>query len=337
MVSPRWCAMLVGAGLAVRLLVSAPGAAETPRPAGDEDVFDFGTVERGTPVEHVFHLLNRGSAPVRVDHVKSSCGCTVAVVSDRDIPAGGEGRIAVTLDTTRLAGRTTKTVSVYTNDPDLAVRPLSLTGQVTADLIVAPSPLYLGHVRRGDSASHEVTITPGRQGATYTVERVEHTNSAVRARVEPRPDGPGQRVVVELDPAMPLGRFSETLTLHTTSPREPTIALAVLGSVEGDLVVLPPQVTFGVTHGGAAERDLFLRNRGARPVAVTRVVVPDDVATCTVHALQEGLEYRLTVRLRDDLRPGRVEGAVEIYTDHPDEGHLVVPLYAIVRDGRRRG
>jgi hypothetical protein len=328
----------MGAGLAALLMAARTGTAETqPRLAVEEDVFDFGTVERGAPVDHTFRLPNRGTAELRVDHVKSSCGCTVAVVSEREIPPGGEGRVVVTLDTARLAGRTTKTVSVYTNDPDAPVVALSLTGQVTADLVVTPSPLYLGHVRRGDAPRREVTIAPGRNGATYTVERVEHTNPAIRARLERRPDGPGQRLLVEIDPQMSLGRFNETLKLFTTSPREPVITLSVLGSVEGDLVVLPPQVTFGVTRGGAApERDLYIRNRGARPVLVTRVVVPEEVETYTLRVLQDGLEYRLTLRLRAALPPGRVEGAVEIFTDHPDEGHLVVPLYAIVRD-RRRG
>ena len=328
----------MGAGLAALLATSGAAAETQPHLALEDAVFDFGTVERGVPVDHTFRLPNRGGAELRVEHVKSSCGCTVAVVSERDIPPGAEGRIAVTLDTARLAGRTTKPVSVYTNDPDAPVVSLSLTGQVTADLVVTPSPLYLGHVRRGDAARHEVMITPGRPGAAYTVERVEHTNPAIRARLERRDDGPGQRLLVELDPGLPLGRFNETLTLHPTSPREPAIALSVLGSVEGDLIVLPPQVTFGVTRGGAApERDLYIRNRGARPVAVTRVVVPDEVALYSLRALQEGLEYRLTLRLRGDLPPGKVEAAVEIFTDHPEEGHLLVPLYAIVRDGRRRG
>jgi len=331
--------MTVGAGLVVLLVATAGGVDDLqPRLALEQGIFDFGTVERGVPVDHTFHLPNRGSAELRVDHVKSSCGCTVAVVSEREIPPGGEARVSVTLDTARLGGRTTKTVSVYTNDPDSPVVPLTLTGQVAADLIVTPSPLYFGHVRRGDGSHHEVTVTPGRPGAHYAVERVEDTSRPIHARVEPRSDGPGQRVVVELDPEMPLGRFNETLTLHTTSPREPVMTLAVLGSVEGDLIVLPPQVAFGVTRGGAApERDLYIRNRGARPVVVTRVVVPEDVATYTLRPVQDGLEYRLTLRLRGGLPPGKVEAAVEIFTDHPDEGHLVVPLYAIVRDGSRRG
>jgi hypothetical protein len=315
------------------------GAVEyRPRLVLEESVFDFGTVERGARVDHTFRLPNRGNADLHVDHVKSSCGCTVAVLSERVVPPGGEARIAVSLDTAGLAGRTTKTVSVYTNDADLPVVGLSLAGQVASDLVMTPRPLYLGRVRRGDLVRREVLITPGREGAAYAVQRAENTNPAVHARLEPRPDGPGQRLVVELARDMPLGRFNETLSLHTTSPREPVMTLAVFGSVEGDVVVLPPQVTFGVTRGGGTpERDLYVRNRGVRPVTVTRVVVPEKLATYSLAAVQEGVEYRVTVRLREDLPPGKVEGAVEIFTDHPDEGHLVVPLYAIVRDGRRRG
>jgi len=314
------------------LLAAGAGADVGPRLAIDQPVFDFGTVERGTRVDHTFGLVNRGDAELRIEHVKSSCGCTVAVLSDRVVPPGGEARVAVDLDTGRLAGRTTKTITVYTNDPAAAVVGLSLAGQVTADLVVTPTPLYLGRIHRGEPVRREVLVTPGREGAAFTVERVEPTHPAVRARLEPRTDGPGQRVVVELDRDVPLGRFNETLTLRTTSPHEPVLRIPVLGSVEGDVVVLPPQVTFGVMHGAAgAERELWIRNRGARPVSVTKVVVPEKYATYELIPVHEGEEYRLVIHLRDGLAPGKIESSVEIFTDHPDEKHLVIPLYAIIK------
>ena len=327
--------MIVALALSVLLLASAPAAAAAPRLAPEETVFDFGTVERGAMVEHTFRLPNRGDGLLLVDHVKGSCGCTVAVVSAHDVAPGGEARITVTLDTARMAGRTSKVVDVYTNDPAQPVTALAMTGQVEADLIVAPSPLYLGRVRSGEPVRREVLIAPGRAGTAYTVTAVEHASPVLDARLEPRADGPGQRLVVALARHVPLGRLSEQLTLRTTSPREPVMTLTVFGSVEGDVMVLPPQVTFGVTRGDAApEREVFIRNRGARPVVVTRVAVPAKLVTYELTPVREGVEYRLTLRLRDGLEPGKVEAAVDIFTDHPDEGHLVVPLYAIVR---RRG
>jgi len=170
------------------------------------------------------------------------------------------------------------------------------------------------------------------------VTAVEHTNPALHTSLERLPDGAGQRVVVTLEPHIPLGRFNDQLVLRTTSPRQPAITVSVFASVEGDVVVLPPQVTFGLARTGvAAERDLYIRNRGLRPLAVTGVSVPQRVVTYRLDTLEDGQEYRLTLRLRDGLPPGKVEGTVEIFTDHPDEGRLVVPLYAIVRDGGRRG
>ena len=131
---------------------------------------------------------------------------------------------------------------------------------MTADLVMAPSPLYLGRLRRGEPARREVVIAPGRPGATFAVTRVEHGNPALTTTLEPRPDGPGQRLVVELARDVPIGRFNEQVTLSTTSARQPVLVLPVFGSVEGDVVVLPPQVTFGVARGGrSAERDLVIR------------------------------------------------------------------------------
>jgi hypothetical protein len=323
------------AGVLALLLVARIAAAADPEPS---NVFDFGTVERGALVEHAFTLPNRGQNEVRIEHVKSTCGCTVGVASARDIPPGGVGRVLVTLDTARLAGRTTKVVSVYTNDPGAPVVPLTLTGQVMVDLVLAPDRLYLGRVRRGERVRREVVIAPGRPGTHFALVGVERATSTLRATLAP-PDGSvEQRLIVELDADLPLGRFNDHLVLRTTSPRDPLLTLPVFGSIEGDVLVLPPHVTFGVTRrDAAAERELFIRNRGPRPFSVTRVAVPSELVTYELTAVEAGVEYRVTLRLRDQLPPGKVEGEVEIFTDHPDERRLVVPLYAIVRGGRRRG
>ena len=218
-------------------LAQADPRLELPQP-----VFAFGTVERGAHVEHTFTLRNTGAAELRIEHVKSSCGCTVAVASAREIPPGGEGRVFVTLDTARMAGVRSKTVTVYTNDPAAAAVGLTLTGEVVADLVVTPDPVYLGRLRRGESGRREVLVTPGRAGGAYAVTAVQHDNPALQVRLEPRPDGPGQRLVVELDRDVPAGRFSEQLRLRTTSPREPVITLTVFGTVEGDVVALPARI-----------------------------------------------------------------------------------------------
>jgi hypothetical protein len=321
------------------LLVSLAGAAAAgagPRLVIAEPLFEFGAVERGIDVVHAFRLRNEGDATLHVHHVKGSCGCTVAAVSPRDLPPGAEGWITLRLDTARLAGRTTKAVTVYTDDPQLPIARLTLSGEVRADVVVMPHPLYLGRVRRGEAVRREVEIMSGRPAGTHVATRVEADHPALRLELAPA-DPAGQRLAVALDPEVPLGRFDAHVTIHTTSPREPRIDLPVFGSIEGDVLVLPPEVTFSVAgRGPPPERELYIRNRSARPFAVTRVAAPTDMITYALTEVERGREYLLRVRLRNDLRPGRVEGKLEIFTDLP-EHRVVVPVYAIVRGTGRRG
>jgi hypothetical protein len=217
------------------LLLSAARVASgdpAPRAVVDAPVHDFGAVEQGAAVEHVFRVRNAGTAPLRVDHVKGTCACTVGVATGEAIAPGDEAWVTVRLETDRLAGHTTKTATVYTNDPAAPTVPVTLTGEVLADVVLRPTPLYFGHVPRGTAVRREIAVVPGRPGGTASVVSVEPTSPRLRAWLEPAADGSGQRVVVEVVAAAATGRFSDELLLRTTSDRQPTVSAKVLGTVD---------------------------------------------------------------------------------------------------------
>ena len=220
--------------IGVILLAAAHAAAGDPAPrvVVDAPVHDFGAVEQGAAVEHVFRVRNAGTAPLLVDHVKGTCACTVGVATGEPIAPGDEAWVTVRLETDRLAGRTTKTATVYTNDPATPTVPVTLTGDVLADVVLRPTPLYFGHVRHGATVRREIAVVPGRPGGTASVVSVEPGSQRFRAWVEPAADGNGQRVVVELDAAAASGRFSDELVLRTNSERQPTVVARVLGTVD---------------------------------------------------------------------------------------------------------
>jgi hypothetical protein len=215
--------------LAVAIVASTAGATVVV----DQPVHDFGSVERGTPVEHVFRLRNTGTAPMRVDHVKGTCACTVGVATGEPIAPGDEAWVTVRLETDRLAGKTTKIATVYTNDPDTPTIPVTLRGAVLADLLVNPTAVYLGHVRQGAVVRKEIAVTTGRPGGTDSVLGVASAPPHVKAWVEAGADGIGQRVVVELTADGPVGRFADDLVLKTSSAGQPTLTVKVLGTIEG--------------------------------------------------------------------------------------------------------
>ncbi|HET8753374.1 MAG TPA: DUF1573 domain-containing protein, partial [Salinimicrobium sp.] len=61
----------------------------------DETEYDFGTIDRGTNVEHVFTFTNTGDVPLVITDANSTCGCTVPSYTDEPIPPGEKGELLV--------------------------------------------------------------------------------------------------------------------------------------------------------------------------------------------------------------------------------------------------
>lgn len=89
-----------------------------PRIYVAERVFDFGVRPNGVPVEHDFVIENRGTLPLTIQRVRTSCGCTVGQMTPSAVPAGTQGLLHVRFDTHNRTGRQSKSIYVLSNDPD---------------------------------------------------------------------------------------------------------------------------------------------------------------------------------------------------------------------------
>ncbi len=87
------------AGLAAFFCVSAQNVF-TPISADavlrvKETEHDFGKIPQGKPVYYNFEVTNTGTAPLKLDDVHASCGCTTPEWSREPIPAGATAVIKV--------------------------------------------------------------------------------------------------------------------------------------------------------------------------------------------------------------------------------------------------
>lgn len=152
----------VAVAAAVVLVFAAPALAQKPRAVFKETTHDFGKVKQGDVVEHDFVFKNEGGAPLIVDKVETTCGCTAALVSEKTIAPGKEGRIKVVFDTRGYAGRLSRYLYLISNDADKRRRELALV----ADIEVPPSAridvdrynVDMGLVLEGESPSGKVVI-----------------------------------------------------------------------------------------------------------------------------------------------------------------------------------
>lgn len=81
----------------------------------DTTSYDFGTVQEGEIVEHVFKFTNTGKAPVILAQVSASCGCTTPSYTKEPILPGKEGEIKVSFDSNGQLGNQQKIVTVVSN------------------------------------------------------------------------------------------------------------------------------------------------------------------------------------------------------------------------------
>jgi hypothetical protein len=303
-----------------------------PRIMFHEPVYDFGTVEQGEQVVNLFRFVNQGGQDLRIESVKSSCGCTAAVISSDVIPPGQEGTISATFDTNRFAGEKAKTVTVYSNDPLQPVTTLTIQGEITIEVAADPPQLYFGRLRRGEKATRTVEVLYDSE-KPIAITKVEHTHPAVRVRSEDleKEGKKGKKLFVSLTKDVALGRFNDQITVTTTSQKRPSVVIPVFGNVEGDVVIQPPQVSFGVVRRGESKaQDVSIKSRATKPIHILRVESSTAEVGAELTPVKEGEEYRVTLRVNGEKGPGRIQGEVRIFTDHPEEKTLTIPLYGMI-------
>ncbi len=91
---------------------------------------DFGTFrEEAGRQTFDFNVTNTGNAPLVIQNIVASCGCTTPEWTRTPIPAGGTGKITAIYDPVNRPGQFNKTLSVYTNSkPEVVV--LVIKGEV---------------------------------------------------------------------------------------------------------------------------------------------------------------------------------------------------------------
>lgn len=80
-----------------------------------ENEFDFGTLEEGEKVEHVFKFENTSNNPLTISNARGSCGCTVPEWPREPIAPGESGEIKVKFDSKGKKGKQSKTVTITAN------------------------------------------------------------------------------------------------------------------------------------------------------------------------------------------------------------------------------
>lgn len=101
---------------------NAAAAATETKPEGplpsfkfERTEYDFGQIKEGDKVAYTYKFTNTGTAPLIVQSVAPSCGCTAPDWSKEPIPVNGTGFVKVEFDSNGKQGIQNKVVTVNAN------------------------------------------------------------------------------------------------------------------------------------------------------------------------------------------------------------------------------
>jgi hypothetical protein len=129
-----------------------------PSLKADNPKFDFGEVFQGEKVPHVFEFTNAGDETLKIDRVRSSCGCTAVLVSEKIIQPGEKGEIQTSFDSNRFRGDVKKTIYLYSNDPVRPTMQFQLGGKVLEIVSIEPAQINFGTVVPGKAVTSTVLL-----------------------------------------------------------------------------------------------------------------------------------------------------------------------------------
>ncbi|GAB3505780.1 hypothetical protein GCM10027341_37930 [Spirosoma knui] len=118
-----------------------------------EETHDFGKIEQGKPVTHVFTFKNTGTDPVIINDAQASCGCTKPSWTREPVLPGKTGTVSATFNAAA-GGQFTKTVTV-TSNAEAGQTVLYLKGEVVSQ-------------KQAETAAAPATSAPAKKKGTKT-------------------------------------------------------------------------------------------------------------------------------------------------------------------------
>lgn len=327
---------VTAAALVALWCAGGPAAAQPALNSGpmihlSERMVELGDLPQHERREHAFRIENRGTAPLAITKIETTCSCTAAIASDSVLAPGETTDLNVTYNTKDKEGEETQIVVLYTNDPAEPRIDLVVKANVIPFVRVGPRILDFGPVHRGDSKtlSAEFEADPG---TGFAVSSVEGGDEWVTWKISPVPGAlnPTWRVEAMLRPDVPLGRFMKRADVKMQHPHRTQEALTVKGLIYSYFILEKAKFDFlTVQAGKAVVRSMVIDCDGTRSYQITGVTSSTD--RLKPRLARKGKGYELTVDFLPGSQAGTTEETLTLATTDPKEPKIEIPVRAKVR------
>ncbi len=297
-----------------------------------ERSYDFGTVARGSKVQHSFKLINRTTQDIHILSWEAKCGCTSIKVGAQDIPPGTQTVIDAAIDTTRFQGFKPSGLTLIIDRPEYTRIDLNLSCFIRTDLTLNPGQADFGVVQRSSNPTVSMNLSYAGGIPNWGVSKMQTQTAHVSARLQEQSRSDGQvhyLLTAVLKPTVPTGYFKDEITLVTNDPSSPTIPISVSANVQTAVTVSPSILVLGhVKPGQQVVKQVLVRsNHGFK---LTSLKGTKSELTGTSDSEESKPSHLVKLTFKAPSQPGPFNAVFEIGTDLANEPATKLSAFATV-------
>ncbi len=210
------------------LLVFPLSVLAAPALMADGQEYDFGAIQQGESVPHTFRFQNAGDEVLEITSVRTSCGCTAALLSSRRLAPGEVGELELTFNSQGFRGKIHKTIEMTTNDPQQPLVIFHLRGSVKLQLFASPERVNWGTVKVVEPLTAQVLIK-NLSDQKISLKSVKIVGKGILATVSADEIQPNGQVTIDIKAEFPDNgkRLSGYIIIPTDSTLVPQIRVPV--------------------------------------------------------------------------------------------------------------
>lgn len=200
----------------------------------DSAVYNFEFCGPAQTIQHEFKLANIGHEPISITGASVCCGCEAqsSTAMNDPIAPGQRGDVIVKCTMPRYEGSVAKLITLHTDVPGIESIPLTIKGTVKRDIVILPSSLAFGTLKKGEGAQKQLRVFQ-MSNQQLNINKVEANPDyyIIETSRFDELNHRGYDVTVRFLANVNPGTHSDVITIHTNDRRRSKIDVPIVAQV----------------------------------------------------------------------------------------------------------
>ncbi|NUM37275.1 MAG: DUF1573 domain-containing protein [Candidatus Brocadiae bacterium] len=305
----------------------------------------LGKIPDTKPVACFFEIYNASSKTLEILKVHSFCSCNVASMESKEILPGQKKKLEVTFNPHgRNSGYLRWEIQVFHN---FSSQPTIATFDVTVlkDNYISHPNFYLGEFPQGKQREARLWISP-RNFPDFAIKSIDFELNADKTKCfdivyeTQMYDGfyPEARKALCLKAIakkeIPSGVIQGKVFIHSNFPEKPIIEIPIFAKVSGEISISRTSLNMGILGKEKNIEKTFMvySVEEKESFEIQKIESSLSFLLIKVEPLIPGIYYQIHVnaQIPENITPGEFRGQITIYTNHPRQSSLVLPVQGFI-------